>query len=245
MKIKVVLNSLALLAIFLTVVGCASQNSNMIAAKSAALTAVPSAVPAPYLIQPGDQLDIKFFYNPELNETLTVRPDGKISLQLVDEVQAAGLKPSELDDVLTKKYAQELKNPSITVIVKAFGGQRIFVGGEVNRQGLMTISGNMTPLQAVLNAGGFKETASPGNAIVIRKGPGNKPVPIAMNLEDAMHGKSGSADFLLKPDDIVYVPKSAIAKADKFVNQYIENLLLFRGVSFGFSYQVNDNYNNR
>jgi len=240
MKIKAILNSLAVLAPLL-MLGCASQNSNMIAAKSAAaaLTEAPAeAAPAPYLIQAGDQLDIKFFYNPELNESVTVRPDGKISLQLVDEIQAAGLKPADLDELLTQKYAHELKKPAIAVIVKSFGGQRIFVGGEVNRQGLVTISGNMTPLQAVLNAGGLKETASPGNAIVIRKGPGNKPIPIAMNLEDAMHGKSGSADFLLKPDDIVYVPKSAIAKADKFVNQYIENLLLFRGVSFGFSYEV-------
>jgi polysaccharide biosynthesis/export protein PslD len=233
------------LLVSLLMLGCASQNQNIMPAEAAALTAVPSAAPAPYLIQPGDQLDIKFFYNPELNETLTVRPDGKISLQLVDEVQAAGLKPSDLDEILTRKYSQELKKPSITVIVKAFGGQRIFVGGEVNRQGIMTISGNMTPLQAVLNAGGFKETASPENAIVIRKGPGNKPVPIAMNLENAMHGKSGTADFLLKPDDIVYVPKSAIAKADKFVNQYIENLLLFRGVSVGFSYEVHSDYQNR
>ena len=227
-------------------IGCASQNQNVMPA-SAALTPfqASSTEPAPYFIQPGDQLDIKFFYNPELNETLTVRPDGKISLQLIDEVQAAGLKPSELDDILTKKYSHELKKPSITVIVKSFSGQRIYVGGEVNRQGLIAISGNMTPLQAVFNAGGLKETASPENAIIIRKGPGNKPVPIALNLEDAMHGKAGTADFLLKPDDIVFVPKTAIAKANKFVNQYIENLLLFRGVSFGFSYQVNDNYNNR
>jgi len=232
--------------IFGGVFACASQNSNVgETGSTAALTASSSSEPAPYFIQAGDRLDIKFFYNPELNETLTVRPDGMISLQLVDEVQAAGLKPSELDDELTKKYAQELKKPSITVIVKSFGGQRIFVGGEVNRQGLMTIAGNMTPLQAVLNAGGFKETASPENAIIIRKGPGNKPVPIAMNLDDAMQGKSGSADFLLQPDDVVYVPKSAIAKANKFVNQYIENLLLFRGVSLGFSYELHADYPDR
>lgn len=220
------------------VIGCASQQSNVVP-ENAALTATPQK-PLEYFIQPGDQLDIKFFYNPELNETLTVRPDGKISLQLVDEVQAAGLKPLELDDELTKKYAKELKKPAITVIVKSFGGQRIFVGGEVNRQGLITIAGNMTPLQAVFNAGGFKETASPESVIVIRKGPGNKPVPIAMNLDDAMQGKIGSANFLLQADDIVYVPKSAIAEANKFVNQYIEKLLLFRGVSFGFTYELRD-----
>jgi len=219
--------------------GCASRQSN-VAPEAAALTAPSIGKPAPYLIQPGDQLDIKFFYNPELNESLTVRPDGKISLQLVDEVQAAGLKPLELDDELTKKYAYELKKPMITVIVKSFAGQRIYVGGEVNRQRLMTLTAGMTPLQAVFNAGGFKETAKPESTIVIRKGPGNKPVPIKMDLGDAMDGKSGSAYFLLQPDDIVYVPKSAIAKANKFVNQYIENLLLFRGVSFGFSYELND-----
>ena len=218
-------------------ISCASQQSN-VAPEAAALAASSSSEPAPYFIQPGDQLDIKFFYNPELNETLTVRPDGKISLQLVDEVQAAGLKPSQLDKVLTEKYAYELKKPVITVIVKSFGGQRIYVGGEVNRQGLIMLAGNMTPLQAVLNSGGFKETASPESAIIIRKGLDNRPVPIRMNLTDAMHGKSGSADFLLQPQDIVYVPKSAIAKANKFVNQYIEDLLLFRGVSFGFSYEL-------
>jgi len=216
---------------------CASQQSN-VAPEAAALTASSTGEPAPYFIQPGDQLDIKFFYNPEINESVTVRPDGKISLQLIDEVQAAGLKPSQLDDELTEKYAQELKKPAITVIVRSFDGQRIFVGGEVNRQGLITIAGNMTPLQAVLHAGGFKETAKPESTIVIRKGPGNKPVPIKMDLYDAMHGKKGSADFLLQPDDIVYVPKSAIAKANKFVNQYIENLLLFNGVSLGFTYEL-------
>ena len=224
--------------IFGLLFGCASQQQN-VAPEAAALTASSSGEPAPYFIQPGDQLDIKFFYNPEINESITVWPDGKISLQLVDEVQAAGLKPSQLDKVLTEKYAYELKKPVITVIVRSFGGQRIYVGGEVNRQGLLTLAGAVTPLQAVLNAGGFRETANPASAIVIRKGLDNRPVPIEINLDDAMEGKTGSADFLLQPDDVVYVPKSGIAKANKFVNQYIENLLLYRGISLGFTYQVN------
>ena len=217
---------------------CASQQLN-VKSEAAGLAATPQK-PQDYLIQPGDQLDIKFFYNPELNETLTVRPDGKISLQLVDEVQAAGLKPSQLDEVLTEKYGHELKEPVLTVIVRSFTSQRIYVGGEVNRQGLIPLTAGMTPLQAVFNAGGFEETAKPESAIVIRKGLDNRPVPIKMDLTDAMHGKSGSADFLLQPHDIVYVPKSAIAKANKFVNQYIENLLLFKGVSLGFSYELHD-----
>jgi len=225
------------MVIFGVLYGCASQEPN-VQSEVAVLTATPQK-PQGYMIQPGDQLDIKFFYNPEINETVTVRPDGKISLQLVDEVQAAGLKPSQLDADLTEKYSHELKKPMIAVIVKSFEGQRIYVGGEVNRQGLIKLTGGMTPLQAVLDAGGFKETANPESAIVIRKGLGNKPVPIEMNLADAMQGKNSSAHFLLQSSDIIYVPKSAIAKANKFVNQYIEKLLLYRGVSLGFSYQVN------
>ena len=105
--------------------------------------------PAAYVIHAGDQLDIKFFYNPELNESVTVRPDGKISLQLVDEIQAAGLQPSELDQRLTELYSHELKKPVLTVIVRSFTGQRVYVGGEVNRQGLITLQPGLTALQAV------------------------------------------------------------------------------------------------
>lgn len=238
MKINVFPTSVVLLTM-LALLGCASQQPNIVPATTVA-NASNVHDPAPYIIHPGDQLDIKFFYNPELNETLTVRPDGMISLQLVDEVQAAGREPSQLDDELTEKYARELKMPSVTVIVKSFSGQRIFVGGEVNRQGVINISGAMTPLQAVLDAGGFKETASPENAIIIRKGAGNRPVPIAVNLSDAMQGDADGSHLFLQPDDIVYVPKSAIARANKFVNEYIENLLLFRGVSLGFRYDLND-----
>lgn len=236
MKKKTILITLIFFVIFLEIIGCASQQP-YVQSETAGLKAT-SQKPQEYLIQLGDQLDIKFFYNPELNETVIVRPDGKISLQLVDEVQAAGLKPSQLDADLTEKYSHELKKPMVTVIVKSFEGQRIYVGGEVNRQGLIKFTGGMTPLQAVLESGGFMETASPESAIVIRKGPEDRPVPIEMNLMDAMQGLSGKADFALQPSDIVYVPKTTIAKANKFVHQYIEKLLLFRGVSLGFRWDL-------
>jgi len=217
---------------------CASQQPN-VTPEAAALTAASPGPPGPYFIQPGDQLDIKFFYNPEINETVTVRPDGKISLQLVDEVQAAGLKPSQLDDVLTEKYALELKKPVITIIVKSFEGQRVYVGGEVNQQREIKMPAGMTVLQAVFEAGGFKETASPENAVLIRQGANREPIPIQVDLKSAMYGQGDGANLALRPNDIVYIPKSAIAHANKWVNQYIERLLLFRGVSVGFTYQTN------
>lgn len=219
------------ITIFFLLVGCASQQTNL--NSEAAIVPATFQKPHDYLIQPGDVLDIKFFYNTEINETVTVRPDGKISLQLVDDVPAAGLKPLQLDDLLTQKYSKELKNPLLTVIVRSFTGQQIYVGGEVIRQGLIDLTTAMTPFQAVLNAGGFKETAKPESSIVIRKGLDNRPVPIKINLKDA-----SSVNFLLHPQDIVYVPKSAIAKLNKFVDQYIEGLLMFRGASLGFSYEL-------
>jgi polysaccharide export outer membrane protein len=192
-----------------------------------------------YSIQPGDQLDIKFFYNPELNETVLVRPDGKISLQLVDDVQAAFLTPAQLDRFLTDLYAKELKKPEITVIVRSFTGQRVYVGGEVNRQGIINLTAGMTALQAVFNAGGLKETADPESVLVIRKGADNRPIPIRVDLSE-FEGESAAAGFNLQPDDIVYVPKTFIAEANKFVNQYVERLLLYRGISLGFTYELRD-----
>jgi hypothetical protein len=97
----------------------------------------------------------------------------------------------------------------------------------------------MTALQAVISAGGLMETAKPEGVIVIRKGANARPVPIRVDLQQAVSGESAGADFQLQPYDVVYVPKTWIAKANKFVNQYIQQLLLYRGVSFGFSYQVN------
>ena len=214
--------------------GCAS-NQAALKDRDERANLVP-AKPVEYLIQEGDQLDIKFFYNPELNESVSVRPDGKISLQLVDEVQAAGRTPSQLDEVLTQKYANELKKPEITVIVRSFTGQRVYVGGEVGRPGLVDLTGGMTALEAIINAGGFKETAKPEAAILIRKGPDNKPTPIRIDLTRMMDDQAPEQDVELQPYDIVYVPKTWIAKANKFVNQYIEQLLLFRGFSVGFGY---------
>ena len=190
---------------------------------------------------PGDQLDIKLFFNPELNETILVRPDGKISLQLIDEVQAAGLTPAQLDTELTRLYSQELKRPSVTVIVRSFTGQRVYIGGEVTTPSLIPLTAGMTPLQAVMNAGGFKETAKPAGVIVIRKGPDNRPIPLRVDLQRIIDGATTAEDLQLQPYDIVYVPKTWIAKANKFVNEYIEKLFLYRGTTlgFGFTYDLN------
>ena len=224
-------------------IGCASQNGNVKEAESVEPIAPSKAQkPVVYSIAPGDELDIKFFYNPELNETITVRPDGLISLQLIDEIQAAGLEPAKLDQKLTDLYSRELRKPVLTVIVRSFSRQRIYVGGEVTTPGLIELPAGMTALQAIFQSGGFRETADPAETLVIRKGENNEPIPLRIDLA-ALMGANGGNDFQLRPDDIVYVPKSAIANANKFIDEYIGGLLMFRGWSFGVSYQLNNNDN--
>jgi protein involved in polysaccharide export with SLBB domain len=185
-----------------------------------------------YQIRPGDQLDIKFFYNSDLNESVMVRPDGRISLQLVGELIAAGLTPGKLSEVLTQRYSHELRQPAITVIVKNFTGQQIYMGGEVEREGPVEYTAGMTVLQAIIKAGGFKETAKPEDVIVIRRTKENEMRPYHVDLEKA-YSDPYAADMWLRPNDVVFVSKTTIAEMNKFVEQYVADLILFKG--WGFS----------
>lgn len=195
-----------------------------------------------YYLQPGDNLDIKFFYNPELNENVTIRPDGKISLQLVDEVAAAGLTPKDLDDVLTKKYKGQLKEPIIAVIVKTFEGQRIYVGGEVTTPQVLTVVGRINALQAVFNAGGFTPDAKLSSTIIVRKGPDNRPIIRIVDLEQALMGTLAEEAYTLMPYDMVYVPKTSVAKMDEFLT-HIYNFIP-RNIGLGFTYELHAADNN-
>lgn len=190
-----------------------------------------------YLIQPGDQLDIKFFYNPELNDLVIVRPDGRISLQLASEIPAAGLTPAQLTSTLEKSYAKELANPGITVIVRSFSSQRIYVDGEVNKPGMVALLGPLTVLQSIAEAGGLKDTAKTSQVLIIRKSKDNKPEAIEVNLDEIRNAADGSENVLLAPYDVVYVPKSAVANVNQFIDQYIRrNIPIPFGVTYGIGY---------
>jgi polysaccharide biosynthesis/export protein len=189
-----------------------------------------SQTPKEYIIEAGDTLDIKFMYNAELNElAVPVRPDGRISLQLAHDVPAAGLTPTQLRATLSEKYAVELKKPEIAVIVRSFGGQKIFIDGEVTYSGPIDFRGRLTLFQAISQAHGVRETARLSNIIVIRKDFEGKPMAANVDLTKVINGTDLSQDIALMPYDIVYVPKSHIANWLKFVDEYIN-----RAVPGGF-----------
>jgi len=185
----------------------------------------PKPTIEPYVLQVGDQLGIKFYTNPELNEDVEIRPDGMISLQLVDDVRAAGLTPKELDDDLSHRYAHELADPQVSVIVRKTGGQRVFVAGEVTKGGTIDLVGGLTLYQAVQTAGGFTVTAHRKQVILIRKGPDGTPVGRAIDVRPIEDGTNPSLDIPLRPLDVVFVPRSKIADVDLFVQQYIRDVL--------------------
>jgi len=193
------------------------------------------ALEAEYRIQVGDQLDIKLFYNTELNEQVIVRPDGRISLQLVHEVMAAGLTPGELTRLLTEKYAAELKKPELTVIVRSFGAQKVYVDGEVAKPGMFPLLGYVTIFQAISQAGGLKESARTNEVMVIRHGAGNKPLALVVNLAKIYDGSDMRQNIALKSFDIVYVPRSPIANVNVWVDQYLrKNIPIQTGFFYNF-----------
>ena len=221
--------------ILLHMLGCGGKNTLPPLSES---PPVHKEVMEDYYLQPGDNLDIKFFYNPELNENVTIRPDGKISLQLIDEIQAAGLPPAELDVILTKEYSNLLKEPLISVILRSFGGQRIYVGGEVNSPRVLNVVGKINALQAIFDAGGLRDDAKISSVIIVSRGPDNRPLAKKVNLKKALKGKLPEEEYLLKPFDMVYVPKTTLAKADQFITHIYQ--FIPPRVGLGFSYELHN-----
>jgi polysaccharide export outer membrane protein len=178
-----------------------------------------------YIIAPGDTIDIKFMYNPEFNElAVPVRPDGRLSLQLVPEIKVAGLTPSQLKDTLSKVYAKELREPEVAVIVRTFAENRAFVDGEVSA-GFVELGPRTTVMRAIELRGGLRDTARLSQVIIIRKDFEGKPTATIVDLRKVIDGTDYSQDIRLMPYDIVYVPKSNIARVDLFVQQYITNVI--------------------
>ncbi len=187
---------------------------------------VPAYHEQEYRIAPGDNLVIRLYYHPELNTEVWVRPDGHISLELVGEIKVSGLTPAILDTLLQMRYRQRLVDPEVAVIVKSSAAQKVFVGGEVESPGLVPYDNGLTIMSAVFQAGGFRSSAKSSAIVVLRRNPRNGSVAtLVYDVRGALRGRLAAANVELYPFDIVYVPKSGIARANQFVDQYIDGLL--------------------
>lgn len=197
----------------------------------ATTTRVPLENVSKYLLQLGDVIDVKFYYQPDLNESQAIRPDGKISLQLIGDVPAAGLTTEELARIITSRYRRILRRSEASVIVKQVVKAKIFVGGRVRDPKVLEIDSTLTTLQAIFQAGGFLDSAEMREVLLIRRDDNySQPVVHRLNLEEPKN------DILLHPYDVVYVPPCSISQVDSFVEQYITHLVPF---NLGVTYNLN------
>jgi polysaccharide biosynthesis/export protein len=165
-----------------------------------------SAVASPnYIIQPQDVLEVQVWKEPEVTKTVPVRPDGKISLPLLNDVQAAGLTAAGLTADISDKLKKFISDPQVTVIVTQVNSQRIYVMGEVLRGGTYPLLPGMTVLQGLSDAGGFTPFANPKKIYVLRD-QGGKQVKLPFNYKDVVKGDRPDENTALKAGDTIVVP---------------------------------------
>ena len=190
----------SLLAVLCLLVGC----SNLGSAPPVSPELTEPGV-APYVIGISDVLQITVWKHDDLEIQAPVRPDGKIAVSLLDDVQAAGLTPEELKKVITRRLSSFLKNPDVTVTVVSPDSQMVTVIGGVMRSGRIQLTHNMGVLEAVAAAGGFNAWANKSDVHVIRS-TGGKRVSYRFDYRAYVKGMPGS-DIILQPRDVVVVPE--------------------------------------
>ncbi len=158
-----------------------------------------------YVIGPEDVLQILVWKEETLSQSVMVRSDGKISLPLIDEIQAAGLTPLKLKEVLTEKFKEFVDNPLVTVMVREARSFKVYVSGQVAKPGVFTLVGETTILQIIPMAGGFTEWANQRKVLLIRREKGRES-RMTINYKKIISGEDINANILLKPGDTIIVP---------------------------------------
>jgi protein involved in polysaccharide export with SLBB domain len=159
-------------------------------------------------IQPGDELKIQVMNLPELAADVRVRPDGMISVMLLDDIPAAGRTVTELRKEIAAGYAKHYRDPKVAVFPMEIKNRTVYVTGEVNRPGAVALTPGLSAMRAVIEAGGLKPNSKVDEAVVLRHGEGADRKVVPLHLQAVLKGSE--ADPVLEPADIVYIPKSDI-----------------------------------
>lgn len=172
---------------------------------SPAQSAPPPGIGATYIIQPGDVLEVQVWKENEVSKTVPVRPDGKISLPLINDVVAAGMTADQLTADLSERFKKFISDPQVTVIVTQVNSQRIYVMGEVIRGGTYPLLPGMTVLQGLSDAGGFTPFANPRKIYVLRD-QGRKHEKLPFDYKEVVRGKRPEENVPLVAGDTIVVP---------------------------------------
>jgi polysaccharide export outer membrane protein len=191
-----------------------------------------------YRFFPGDEIDVVVPTAPELNRSLRVGPDGRVSLALATTpIMAADRSVPELEAAISQAYAATLVRPEAQVVLKQAAPIRIYVGGEVENPGEFEMPGDIDALQAIVKAGGFTPGARRFEVVVIRRGPDGRPMMKTVDLLHAVTNPDAVDAVPLRRFDIVYVPRTRIAEVGLFTRQYLTDAFPFTS---GFSYVLAD-----
>jgi len=174
-------------------------------APAAAVASAAVPLPDDYVIGPEDVLSVVFWRDKDMSADVTVRPDGKISLPLLNDVQAAGLTPIQLRDRLVEVSKQFFEDPSVSVVVKNMNSRKVFITGHVSKPGPYALVAPTTVLQLISIAGGLQEYADSKKILIIRNENG-RPMSYPFNYKDVVSRKNLRQNILLKPGDTVIVP---------------------------------------
>jgi protein involved in polysaccharide export with SLBB domain len=187
-----------------------------------------------YKLVPYDLVTIRFTYHPEQDPKtpVAVRPDGQITLDGVGAVQAAGRTPEDLGKEIAAKSSTRLRNPEVIVTVTQFAKRKIYVGGQVRAPGVVEFQGDITPLQAIFDRGGFADDAQVDSVILIRNTGGPEPIIGRINANQALENGAPEKITLLT-NDVIYVPMSGIGRADLWVKQHLRDILPSEIINYG------------
>ena len=191
-----------------------------------------------YRLYPGDELDVQTPSAPELSKTVTVQPDGRVSLPLLQPIMVADRSVPDAETLISRAYSSQLLRPEVIINVRA-APLKVFVGGEVDKPGVYDMPGDINALQAVIMAGGFKVSARRDQVVIIRRGRSGQAM---MRTADLRRGivDPGHTDLVpLRRFDVVYVPRTGVAEAGLFVQQYLRDV---SPVTLGFNYTVGGGY---
>jgi protein involved in polysaccharide export with SLBB domain len=174
-----------------------------------------------YKIKSGDKLSIKFLNHPELNElSLTVRPDGFISLQLIDDIKAEGLTATDLKKAIEKGYSEILLNPVISVNIADFVPPAFFIGGQISKPGKYSLRDGNTIVKAIFIAGGFTKDANRRLVLYARATDDGKWEVREINVLKLIEKLSDGKDIELQDGDYIFVPDSKLSKFNKAVESF-------------------------
>ena len=229
---------LTLVVPWLFVLACSASRSSSVSvnessskdAGAATMTAGESTSetfsrPPEYRIGVLDELEIRFQYHERFNDSVTVRPDGRITLENIGEIYVAGMTPLELDQLITESYAKIVHDPEVTVFVRGFASRWVYVLGEVDKPGVLELKPNMTALQAMASVGGPMRGAKLNSVMVLRRNQAGALSSIRLDLSRAAIKETAIQDLQLRPQDIVYVPRTFITSVDEFLAQIYAGLL--------------------